>query len=287
MIKKYFILLLLTMIVGSVKASDIKDSVVVHYINKSTENLNIEEQKKKKNIVKRILPEPSYRRVGKPSVFVPKGQWIVGATVAYSENSAENYEFLILKDIKTSGYNVKTEAFVGRAMFDDGVLGVRAGYKRTLMNLKNLNLHISDDINLDLQDYYSLNHSFVGTVFLRNYISLFNSNRFGLFNDTQVSVESGQGKTMNGKGEGLTGTYTENTKFSVGISPGLTVFINDFAAFEASVGVLGFESEWINQTKDQVETGKYRKSSANFKVNLFSLRLGMTFYLNPKKVNAR
>lgn len=287
MIKKYFTLFLLTMIVGSVKASEASDSVVVHTISKPAGNLNLEEQKKKKNIVKRILPEPSYRRVGKPAVFVPKGQWIVGATVAYSENSAENYEFLILKDIQTSGYNVKTEAFVGRAMFNDGVLGVRMGYQRTLLDLKKLDIHISDDINLNLDDYYSLNHSFVGTVFLRNYISLFNSNRFGLFNDTQVSVESGQGKTMNGKGETLSGVYTENTKFSVGISPGLTVFINDFAAFEASVGVLGFESEWVNQTKDQVEMGKYRKSSANFKVNLFSLRLGMTFYLNPKKVNAK
>lgn len=285
MIKKYFIALLLTIAVSSVKASEEKDSVVVHTLTKPVGTVNFEKQVKKENIVKRILPKPSYRRVGKPEVFVPKGQWIVGATVAYSENSANNHEFLILKDIQTEGYNVKTEAFCGRAMFDDGVLGVRAGYQRTSIDLKKMNIHISDDINLNLDDYYSLNHSFVGTVFLRNYISLFDSKRFGLFNDTQVSVENGQGKTMNGKGESLSGVYTKNTKFSVGISPGLTVFINDFSAFEASVGVLGFESEWINQTKDQVETGKYRKSSANFKVNLFSLRLGMTFYLNPKKVN--
>ncbi|MEG0500071.1 MAG: hypothetical protein RR550_02990, partial [Rikenellaceae bacterium] len=122
---------------------------------------------------------------------------------------------------------------------------------------------------------------------LRNYISLFGSNRFGLFNDTQVTLERGQGKTMSGTGEKFNGTYTESAKFSVGISPGLTAFITDFAALEVSVGVLGFESQWVKQTKNQIETGNYRKSSANFKVNLFSLKLGMTFYLNSKKVEVK
>lgn len=283
MIKQYFVAIMLFMTVSVAAAKSTQDSVAT--IKSST--IIIDEEPKKKNLVRRMLPEPSYRRVGKPSVFVPRGQWIVGATVSYSENSADNYQILILKNFIAEGYSVNTEAYAGYALFDDGVIGLRGGYKRTLIDLKGLNINLGDDLDLSIDDYYSLNHSYVGTAFLRNYISLFNSNRFGLFNDLQLTYEQGQGKTTNGKGESLTGTYTETNKFSVGISPGLTVFINDYAAFEASVGVLGFESAWVKQTTDQVETGKYRKSSANFKVNLFSLRLGMTFYLNPKKVNMK
>lgn len=287
MIKNYIVTLLMTIVVGSVSASNLGDSVIVHYLNKPKTVEESEMKKEKVGLMKKFLPKPTYNRVAKPSVFIPKGQWILGTTVSYSENSSENYDFLIVENIQNEGYTVKTEAFFGYALFNDGVLGFRAGYQRSWLDLGNLNLSINDDLDLNVKDYYNLSHTYVGTVFLRNYISLFGSNRFGLFNDTQISVERGQGKSMSGSGETLTGTYTETAKFSVGISPGLTVFITDFAAFEASVAVLGFQSQWVKQTKDQVETGNFHKSSANFKVNLFSLRLGMTFYLNTKKVKMK
>lgn len=271
---------------GSAIADDLKPITIGSEIKieKKDSIVDLVEFTKKKNLVNRLLPTPSYRRVSKPPVFVPKGQWMFGATVSYSENSADNLKFLIIEDLATKGYKVKTEAYVGYALYNDGVLGVRAGYQRSLLDLKGVNIKLEDDLNFNLDNYYVLDHSYIGTVFLRNYISLFNSMRFGLFNDVQVSLEQGQGKVMNGMGEDFTGTYNTHTKFNVGISPGCTVFINDFAAFEVSVGVLGFQSHWTKQVTDQIETGKYHKSSANFKVDLFSLRLGMTFYLNSKKI---
>ena len=33
------------------------------------------------------------------SVFVPKGQWFMGSTVSYSEQSADQYQFLVLANI--------------------------------------------------------------------------------------------------------------------------------------------------------------------------------------------
>jgi len=48
---------------------------------------------------------------------------------------------------------------------------------------------------------------------------------------------------------------------------------------EVSVGVMGFDFKWIDQTTNQVEQGSSRTSSGNFKINLFSINIGMTFYL--------
>ena len=245
-----------------------------------------EKKSKNRSFVGRMLPEASYRRVKKSSTFIPKGQWLAGATVSYSENDSDNMKFLVAENITTVGYKVKTEAFFGYAFANDAVIGLRTGYSRSLVDMKNLNLSLGDDLSFNLQDYYSLNHSFIGMVYMRNYISLFNSMRFGLFNDLQVSVQSGQGKLMSGNGETFTGTYSNSTKLSIGIAPGVSIFLSDYAAFEFSVGVLGFESEWKEQVTDQVVTGKYRKSSANFKVDLFSLKLGMTFYFNHKKIQS-
>ena len=62
-------------------------------------------------------------------------------------------------------------------------------------------------------------------------------------------------------------------------SPGIAVFINDYAAVEASVGVLGIQMKKVNQKTNKVHTGSFRTSSANFKIDLFSIGLGFSIYL--------
>ena len=48
---------------------------------------------------------------------------------------------------------------------------------------------------------------------------------------------------------------------------------------EVSVGVMGFNFKWQDQNTNQVESGSRRVSSGNFKFDLFSINIGMTFYL--------
>ena len=65
----------------------------------------------------------------------------------------------------------------------------------------------------------------------------------------------------------------------IGFAPGLTAFVTDWSAVEVSVGVMGFDFKWVDQKTNQVEQGKRRVSSGDFKINLFSINIGMTFYL--------
>ena len=65
----------------------------------------------------------------------------------------------------------------------------------------------------------------------------------------------------------------------LGFCPGLTAFTTDFMAVECSVGVMGLQYKWKNQKTNQVEKGTSRSGGANFKINLLSINLGMTFYL--------
>lgn len=73
--------------------------------------------------------------------------------------------------------------------------------------------------------------------------------------------------------------YQLKHNLNIGVAPGLTVFINDYVAAEASVSVAGLNFNWYDQTKDQVYKGKRTASSANFKINLLSIDLGIVFYL--------
>ena len=80
-------------------------------------------------------------------------------------------------------------------------------------------------------------------------------------------------------GSGLSGVHQLDDNLNIGVAPGITCFVNDFTAVEASIAVAGLNFNWYDQKKDQVYDGKRTSSSANFKINLLSIDLGIVFYL--------
>ena len=115
--------------------------------------------------------------------------------------------------------------------------------------------------------------------FFRSYIPVGRSKIFGLFNEVRLTYGYAQGKNSTGSGVTYDGTYQTTHNLEIGFAPGVTAFITDFAAAEVSMGIMGFDFKWVDQKTNQVETGKRRTSSGNFKINLFSINIGMTFYL--------
>lgn len=87
------------------------------------------------------------------------------------------------------------------------------------------------------------------------------------------------GKNSTGSGAEYDGSYQTVQNMQIGFAPGMTAFITDWSAVEVSVGVMGFDFKWIDQETNKVEEGRQRVSSGNFKINLFSINIGMTFYL--------
>ena len=59
----------------------------------------------------------------------------------------------------------------------------------------------------------------------------------------------------------------------------MVAFINNYTAVEVSVGVMGFNFSRTRQVTDQVYVGERSMSSANFRINIFSIGMGITFYL--------
>lgn len=211
--------------------------------------------------------------------FIPKGQWVTGGNISYSQHSNDNYKFLVIENWDGKGYNFNVSPFVGYTFKNNLTAGARFTYSRNLLQVDNMDIELDDDLNFDLDNVYRLTHGFHGTAFLRTYINLGESKRFGLFNDVRLTIGGGQAKMISGSGRDLTGTFEKTVDLQIGVSPGLVAFINNFIAAEVSVGVLGFNFKWIDQTTDQIYTGSRRSSSGNFKINLFSISLGLAFYL--------
>lgn len=211
-------------------------------------------------------------------VFIPKGQWMTGGSVSYSEHEEDNLNFLVLKDFEALGYDFKVSPYVGYFFRDNMAAGLRFTYSRDYLDLGNADIDLGD-LTLSFKDLYYLEHKYSTSGFLRTYMPIGNSKIFGLFNEVRLTYSYGEGKNSTGSGTEYDGTYQKTNSLQIGIAPGLTAFVTNFAAVEVSMDVMGFDFKWVEQQTNQIETGKRRTSSGNFKINLFSINIGMTFYL--------
>ena len=157
--------------------------------------------------------------------------------------------------------------------------GIRFAYNRTYLDLKSFELNLGEDFNISLDDLYYLEHRFETSGFLRTYMPVGRSKIFGLFNECRLTYGYARGKNSTGSGMQYDGTFETVHNLEIGFAPGVTAFVTDWSAVEVSMGIMGFNFKWIDQKTNQVEHGKRRVSSGNFKINLFSINIGMTFYL--------
>lgn len=220
-----------------------------------------------------------FKRDIKLGTFIPKGQWIVGSSVSYSEHNEKNYQFFVMDGLNSDGYTFKVSPMVCYAFKDNVAAGGRFSYGRSLTKLSDLSINLDEDNQFDVNDLYQLKHSYSAMAVLRNYITLGSSKRFALFSETQLGMGGSQSKVVSKGGDSVTGTYSTTTDFSIGVAPGIVAFINNYTAVEVSIGVLGLNFSKVKQTTDQVYVGERSSSSANFKINLFSIGLGIAFYL--------
>ena len=65
----------------------------------------------------------------------------------------------------------------------------------------------------------------------------------------------------------------------VGVAGGMAVFLANNVAAEVMVNVGGYRVRWGNQNTNNIEQGSITSSGANFRINLFSIKFGMTYYL--------
>ena len=211
--------------------------------------------------------------------FIPKGQWIFGLSVSYTQSSQDKYQFLILEGITADTYSFKISPMVMFSVKADLALGGRFSYARSLTKVSNADIILDSETSYTFDHLYRLSHNYYGAALMRNYFSIGKSKRFGFFNEVSLQLGGGQTKLTTGIGDDLTGTYERNFSLNVGLTPGLCIFLSNYSALEVNVGLLGFNYGETKAVKDQIYVSTRNHKSANFRINLFSITFGATFYL--------
>ena len=213
------------------------------------------------------------------TVFVPKGQWIGGISVSYTQSTQNNYQFFIFENLKGDTYTFRVSPMACYVFKDDMGVGGRFAYTRSLTKLETADIVLDSETEVDIENLYRLSHNYYATAIFRNYLSLNSSKRFGFFNELQLQFGGGQSKLMKGKGTAISGNYERNFNMNVGIAPGLAIFLNNYSAVEVQVGVLGFSLTDTKTITDQIYEANRKSMAANFYINLFSINFGVAFYL--------
>lgn len=211
--------------------------------------------------------------------FVPKGQWITGVNVSYTQSDFDNYRFLILENLSGDTYSFKVSPMLFYAFQDNLAAGARTAYTRSRTRLNSADITMDGEPLLSTSDAFLISQDYYGTAALRNYVSLGRSMRFAFFNEFQLQLGGGQSKIVSGSGNDITGTYSDNFSLNVGLAPGMLMFLNNYSALEVNVGVLGFSYRNRRLATDQIYLANTKTKSANFQVNLFSIAFGVAFYL--------
>ena len=196
--------------------------------------------------------------------FIPKGQWITGVSVNFSQSNQKNYQFLIVEKLDGDSYSFKVRPMLLYCFHDNLAAGGKFVFQRTRTRLDNATFVLDSESDYSIDNLYNISQEYSAMAAFRNYISLGHSRRFGLFNEVQLQIGGGQSKVVN---------------VHVGLAPGIVMFLNNYSAIEVNVGVLGFSYNHIKATTDQVYEANLNTKSANFRINLFSITFGVAFYL--------
>lgn len=225
------------------------------------------------------MAQQPFRRGLEQTTFIPKGQFIAGLTASFSQSNNDNYQFLIVEGISGNTYSMKVSPMLCYAVKDNLAIGGRVAYKRSRSKIDEAEIKFDSESDYSVDNLYDINHTISAMGILRQYLSLGSTRRFGLFAEMQLEFGYGQSKTTNGSGTDFTGSFKRDLSFDIGLAPGIVVFLNNYSAIEVNVGVLGFGYTHSKLTTDQIYISNLKTTSANFKINLFSISIGAAFYL--------
>ena len=114
-------------------------------------------------------------------VFIPKGTWMAGGTVSYSEHEQ------VIKDVEGNGYDFSISPYIGYFFRNNMAAGIRFAYNRDYLDLGNLDIDLGD-LTLSFNDLYYLEHKYEVSGFFRSYIPIGRSKVFGLFNEMRLTT---------------------------------------------------------------------------------------------------
>lgn len=223
------------------------------------------------------------------SIFIPKGMMTVGTSISFNsysagQNDAEGYDIAsLLTGVQGKLSTVRVSPAVMYFLKDNFAVGARLGYSYTSMDLDKASLEFGSDTGFDLSNHYYAHQGYSASIVLRNYLPLFGSRIFAMFNEVRLGGGVFQRKTYSMEEGEKDGTYSDGYRLSAGLYPGVTAFLTNNFSFEVSLGVLSCSYSRDTQTKNQVQTSGASHFGTSYKPDLLELSFAMMYHFPVRR----
>lgn len=218
------------------------------------------------------------RKTGNPrSVYLEKGTVSLSLSGGYNHVDAgslaggSNYSLLGLVNNLSGKADVYHVAFSASWFFANNLSVVgRVGYNGLDVNLDNSSMG-----TLELNNKHLSQPMLSVGAGVRGYLPLFNSKIVALFAEARLSGAFGSSKAYSVTERGKEGTYADVNELTLGIYPGISVFLSDHVGLELSLPLLEGGYSWNKQYEGQNPSARAAHAFGNFKPNLLKLNLGI------------
>lgn len=209
--------------------------------------------------------------------YIKKGRWMTGGTLSMKfKNSTDKNELIrYVEDNKTYDFAIRVDGAYAFTDYNFAGLALQygqAGHSGVFQNT---------DGQLYTEDYFGTQYTF--TPFLKNLTPLDKKGRFNIITQIELSSQIEQGLTETILNEELTRKQSVKYTGSLGVRPGISVFVLQNVAFETTLNVAGVRYSYeMTETTNQPDS-KTESASIDFKIDILQLNIGIFVYLWPNK----
>lgn len=229
--------------------------------------------------VSMVIPEHNFGRYDRGLynyLYMPKGSWAFGLTASYGALNTDDIKLLnVFNNIDLGGEMYSINPSMQYFFKHNQSVGLKFDYTRGQLDINNISLDISDDMQFNISDIHYNSRSTALSVFYRNFVGLTPGKRFAVFNEVDLGVMTGVSHFNRKFGEDPRNTVTQTKQLSLNFSPGLSVFMQDNMACTVSLGVFGLKLRSEDQSTNGIDDGHRVTSGANFRLNIFNIAFGM------------
>lgn len=209
--------------------------------------------------------------------FTQKGSWMTGGTLSMKfKNSTDKNELIrYVEDNKTYDFAIRVDGAYAFADYNFAGLALQygqAGHSGVFQNT---------DGQMYTENYFGTQYAF--TPFLKNLTPLDKKGRFNIITQIELSSQIEQGLTETILNEELTRKQSVKYTGSLGVRPGISVFVLQNVAFETTLNVAGVRYSYEKTETTNQPDSKTESASIDFKIDILQLNIGIFAYLWPKK----
>jgi len=209
--------------------------------------------------------------------FTKKGSWLAGGTLSLKFKSSTDKNELIryVEDNDTYEFAVRVDGAYAFADFNFAGLALKYG------QAGRSGIYQNTDGQLYTEDFFGTQYAF--TPFLKNLTPIDKKGRFNIITQIELSNQIDQGITQTVLNEELTRKQSLKYTGSLGVRPGISVFVLQNVAFETTLNVAGISYSYEKIQTTNQPNSKTETASIDFKIDILQLNIGIFVYLWPNK----